>query len=62
MQQSAVSDILFLENHGGIKLSSDWHTDIFCMEPANHLVFAVDDAIMEAKRAREAFLVFLQVS
>jgi hypothetical protein len=27
---------------------------------AQHLVFAIDDAILETKRAREGFMIFLQ--
>lgn len=54
-------DIADLESFGGIKLCESWHTGVYCLESAKHLVFAVDDAVLEAKRAREAFLVFLQV-
>ncbi len=57
-----MKDILSLNAVGGVELTQHWRKHILSIESAHHLVFAIDDGILEAKRAREAMLLFLQVS
>ncbi len=62
LQSEAVKDILSLNAVGGVELTRHWQKHMLSVESAHHLVFSIDDGILEAKRAREAMLLFLQVS